>query len=95
MIVTETNLIQRSFADLSHSERAVTLAMHHEAIKHQGKRTDLINEIENLLKNPENISNNAENQTFPQVGEKLNNVVKLGEEYGLSKNLIFSLRTLY
>ena len=88
IIVTETNLIQRSFADLSHSERAVALAVRHEAIKKQGKRTDLINEIENLLKNSSDISNNADSKTFSQVGKKLNNVVKLGEEYGLSKNSI-------
>ena len=49
LIVTESNLIQRSFANLSHSERAAAMSMHHEAIKSQGKRTDLINEIENLL----------------------------------------------
>ena len=39
LIVTETNLIQRSFADLKHSERAVAIAAHHRATKHQGKRT--------------------------------------------------------
>jgi ParB family chromosome partitioning protein len=49
LIVTETNLLQRSFADMSHSERAVTLSMHHEAIKKQGKRNDLIQEIENMV----------------------------------------------
>ena len=32
LIVTETNLMQRSFADLKHSERAVALAVHYEAI---------------------------------------------------------------
>lgn len=88
LIVTETNLIQRSFSDLSHSERAITLSSHHEAIKSQGKRTDRIKEIENLLKNHLNISENGDNQTFSQVGKKLNNVVKLGEDYGLSKNSI-------
>jgi ParB family chromosome partitioning protein len=46
LIVTETNLLQRSFADMTHSERAVTLSMHHEAIKRQGRRTALIREIE-------------------------------------------------
>ena len=88
IIVTQTNLIQRSFADLSHSERAVALSMHHEAMKKQGRRTDLINEIENLLKNPSNISNNANSETFSQVGHKLKAIEKLGQEYGLSKNSI-------
>jgi len=88
LIVTETNLIQRSFADLSHSERAVTLTMRHEAVKGQGKRTDLIIDIENLLKNDRNASENGDNRTFSQLGKKLNNVVKLGGDYGLSKNSV-------
>lgn len=33
LIVTETNLIQRSFADLKHSERAVALTAHYETMK--------------------------------------------------------------
>ncbi|SFR62502.1 ParB N-terminal domain-containing protein [Anaeromicropila populeti] len=33
LIVTETNLIQRSFSDLCHSERACVLAKHYEALK--------------------------------------------------------------
>jgi ParB family chromosome partitioning protein len=49
LIVTETNLIQRSFADLSHSERAIALKTHMSAITKQGKRNDLINEITNIL----------------------------------------------
>jgi len=88
IIVTETNLIQRSFADLSHSERAVALSVRHEAIKKQGKRTDLINEIENLLKNPSNISNNAGFETSSQVANKLTTIYKVGQEYGLSKDSV-------
>jgi ParB family chromosome partitioning protein len=88
LIVTETNLIQRSFADLSHSERAVTLSMHHEAIKRQGKRTDLINEIENLLKNDGNPSNNADFVTSSQLANKSTTMYKVGQEYGLSKDSV-------
>jgi len=55
LIVTETNLLQRSFSDLSYSERAIALSMHHKAIKQQGKRNDLINEIE-MLSKPNNIN---------------------------------------
>jgi ParB family transcriptional regulator, chromosome partitioning protein len=50
LIVTETNLLQRSFSDLSHSERAVALKRHYEAVKQLGKRNDLISEIEILSK---------------------------------------------
>jgi ParB family chromosome partitioning protein len=49
LIVTVTNLIQRSFADLSHSERAAALSEHYNAIKRQGKRSDLIDSIATML----------------------------------------------
>lgn len=49
LIITETNLLQRSFEDLCHSERAVALKTHMDAIKKQGKRNDLINEVDNLI----------------------------------------------
>ena len=49
LIVTETNLIQRSFADLKHSEKAVIIAVHYEAMKKKsGYRSDLLAEIEQL-----------------------------------------------
>jgi len=46
-IVTETNLVQRSFADMKHSERAAALSVLYDAMKKQGYRSDLIEEIEN------------------------------------------------
>ena len=49
IIVTETNLMQRSFEDLSHSERAICLSQHYAELKCQGKRNDLISEIEEIL----------------------------------------------
>lgn len=84
LIVTETNLLQRSFADLTHSERAVTLSMHHEAIKKQGKRTDLIFEIESMVK----ASNIKDSETFSQVAKKLRTHETMAKEYGLSKDSI-------
>lgn len=80
LIVTETNLMQRSFADLSHSERALVLAKHHEALKSQGKRVDLIEEIKILLIADEI----SDEETFRHSGEKLNSDTKTGMEYGLS-----------
>ena len=38
LVVTETNLIQRSFAELSHSEKAKILTVRHKAIKEQGQK---------------------------------------------------------
>jgi ParB family chromosome partitioning protein len=72
--VTETNLMQRSFADLAHSERAAALAAHYEAIKGQGKRNDLVREIQGL--------------TSPQIGARLKSSEKISEQFGLSKSNI-------
>jgi len=49
LVVTETNLIQRSFSDLLPSEKAKSLIMHYQTAKHQGKRTDLIDTINRQL----------------------------------------------
>lgn len=76
LIVTETNLIQRSFADLKHSERAVAIAAHHRAIKHQGKRTDLLREIDELL------------GTSRPLGVKLDSAQAAGEKYEISSRTI-------
>jgi ParB family chromosome partitioning protein len=49
LIVTESNLCQRSFSDLPHSERAMALKAHYDALKSQGKRTDILNAVERLI----------------------------------------------
>lgn len=74
LIVTESNLAQRSFSDLSHSERAICLAQHYGALKSQGKQSDLANEIGMLLQ-----ASNAGVQIEHQKSRD-----KLGGEYGLS-----------
>lgn len=48
-IVNETNLKQRSFTDLTHSQRAAVLADHYAAIKAKGKKQELIAEIDSLI----------------------------------------------
>lgn len=48
-IVSETNLKQRSITDLSHSQRAVALTEHYNAVKAQGKKKKLIDEIDALM----------------------------------------------
>lgn len=84
LIVTETNLRQRSFADLSHSERAFCLAEHYNALKSQGKRNDLLNEIEMLL----NPHGSEGNRTSSQFGAKSRTDEKIGQNYALSKNTV-------
>jgi ParB family chromosome partitioning protein len=84
LIVTETNLRQRSFADLSHSERASVLTEHYNAIKQQGKRTDLLSEIE-MLSNADNFNEKA---TSSQFATKFRTDDKVGENYNLSKDKV-------
>jgi len=76
-IVTETNLLQRSFADLSHSERANALAAHYEAIKHQGQRNDLLCQLSEFI-------DTDRKQTVRQSGEKKSSDQQTAETYGLS-----------
>lgn len=78
LIVTETNLIQRSFTDLKHSEKAAVIAVRYKAMKCQGIRKDLISEIADL----------QSGETCAPEGHKIKSREKLGEEYSLSKNSI-------
>ena len=80
LIVTETNLMQRSFSDLAYSERATVIATRHNAMKNQGVRTDLLEEIEKLSKAP----NLADDLTSRPLGEKLNTDKTVAKEYGIS-----------
>lgn len=80
LIVTETNLMQRSFSDLFHSERAAVVATRHSAMKSQGIRTDLLNEIEKLSKAP----SHDDNSTSRLLGEKLSSDKEVGNEFGIS-----------
>jgi len=84
LIVTESNLRQRSFADMSYSERAYCLAQHYAALKSQGKRNDLLAEIEMLL-NPHDTN---ENSTSSEPQTKLRSDEKLGQNYGLSRDKV-------
>jgi len=58
LIVTETNLIQRSFNDLVHSEKALVLKRHRDALKEarggKGRKIELLSEIESILISSEN-----------------------------------------
>lgn len=73
LIVTETNLIQRSFADLSHSEKAAVLSTHYHTSKQSGRHKELIKEIEEILS---------------PVGTGTNTIRDVSGDYGLSKNTV-------
>lgn len=71
--VIETNLMQRSFGDLSTSEKAVVLKERYDNIKSQGKRNDIIRELKKL--NGEEIEEPADDSS---------NRDDIAGEYGLS-----------
>ena len=74
-IVTETNIIQRSFADLKHSERAVVIAVHYDSMKKKsGYRSDLLDEVESATSVP--------------VAPRSWTSDKVGERYGVSPDTI-------
>ncbi len=75
LIVTETNLIQRSFSDLRHSEKAIALATQYDALKkNPGYRSDLIDEIDNLTGAP--------------VGHRSRTRDEVGSHYALGKTTV-------
>ena len=79
MYVVETNVLQRSFTDMLPSEKATVLSMRYSKMFSQGKRNDILKEIENL----ENPLYHKENQTLGHEVQRLNSREKLGLEYGL------------
>ena len=79
VIVTVTNLIQRSFSDLTHSERAASLSEHHNAIKNQGKRTDILTSISALL---------GEGETCVTTYHKFKARDVVSKTYGISGSVV-------
>ncbi|HBA51266.1 MAG TPA: chromosome partitioning protein ParB [Lachnospiraceae bacterium] len=84
LIVTETNLRQRSFDDLSPSEKALCLKQHYDAIKSQGRRNDLLKEIEGLV-NPQETGQNGTSLGNPKKSDA---GAAVSGEYGLSRDRI-------
>ena len=65
--VVETNLLQRSFSDMAHSEKAAVIALHHSKMFSQGKRNDILEQTKRL----ENPRGCAVAGTYAQVGHRL------------------------
>lgn len=84
-IVTESNLMQRSFSDMSYSERAAALYEHHEMLSCQGKRMDLLKEINKL----------CEIKTSGQLGKKLDSREKVGKEFCLAPRTVSRYLRIY
>lgn len=84
-IVTETNLMQRSFSDMSYSERATALHEHYKMLRCQGKRMDLLEEINDL----------CDQETSGQLGKKLDSREKVGKEFCLAPRTVSRYLRIY
>ena len=78
--VIETNVMQRSFTDMLPSEKAAVLGLRYSKMFSQGKRNDIIDEL-NRLENPHYI---RENSTCGNDFHKLKSRDKIGAEYSLT-----------
>lgn len=78
--VIETNLMQRSFTDMSHSEKAAVIAAHHSKLFSQGKRSDIIAELKRI----ENPREAKAGDTSADKPGKLDTREALAKEYGLA-----------
>ena len=87
MYVVETNVLQRSFADMSKSEKAKVLSLRYSKMFSQGKRNDIISELK-MLEKPQCIN---ENSTFVPMDHRLKSREKIGAEYGLSSATVARL----
>ena len=87
--VIETNLMQRSFAELMPSEKAAVMAAHYDKVCCQGKRNDIIRELQVLSGvNPE--------ETCCHNGNKFKSLDVVASEYGFSsRNAARYLRLNY
>ena len=88
MIMLDSNTNQRSISEMSISQQAHIYALDVAVNKRQGKRSDLIKNIEQNL---EMFSNGADLETCTPVGNKLKTVEIVGDKYGVSKNTIARL----
>lgn len=86
LIVVESNK-QRGFADMLPSEIAAALRLEYDALKCQGKRTDLLTKLEEILheQNTDMPSDGGGNSTLCPVGTKLDFGLKLGETNDISR----------
>ena len=75
--VIETNLMQRSFTDLLPSEKAAVMAAHYDKVCCQGKRNDIIRELQLL-------SGADPDDTCCHNGNKLKSLDVIASEYGFS-----------
>lgn len=87
LIVTETNLRQRAFSEMSYKERAFSLAQHYNACKSQGKRNDLLAFMDTFLGEGEDSGADKEQKDSTPT-KSLSARERLGQESQLSPTTI-------
>lgn len=83
MYVIESNLMQRGFDNLKISEQATVIAQRHSEMFSQGKRNDIIRELQ-MLEHPEQ-------STLTPMGSKLDSSKEIASDYGLGKSSVVRL----
>lgn len=73
-MVLTSNLFQRSFTDMPHSERAGAIAAYVNSNRQQGKRTDLIKEIDEIMASSDKAHGNRQNVTSAQNVQKIDDL---------------------
>jgi ParB family chromosome partitioning protein len=84
--VIETNLMQRSFTDMLPSEQAAVLAVRLDKLSSQGRRNDIIRELQLL--------ESGDASTLSPLGTKLNSYSQVAENYGLGRSSVARLLRL-
>ena len=88
-IFNSPHLMQRSFAELRPSEKVAVMAAHYDKVCCQGKRNDIIRELQIL-------SGIEPEETSCHNGKKLNSLDVIASEYGFSsRNAARYLRLNY
>jgi len=85
--VVETNLIQRSFNDMRHSEKATVIALHHNKMFSQGKRNDILEQLK-ALENPEQTKIDTSSHCETKLGRGQRTDDKIGAMYSLNRNTV-------
>ncbi len=85
MYVIESNVMQRGFGNLKLSEQAAVVAMRHDKMFSQGKRNDIIRELQ-MIDNPQMFKELPEEELAEKKSRD-----KVGDEYGLSGKTISRL----
>ena len=94
LIETETNLLQRSWADMSHSERAEVLNSHYNATNYKGVRKGFLEQINAEIKTLASPVNSMANEGLSLIATK-GNLRTSGEAYELSKDTVARYLRIY